>query len=179
MANGDMTWRVAQELKKMHGVAILHDHGQKETDPGKIYSYLKDDENKKPKRDNILGDLDIAVIYDKNKVHALIEIEETTAKPKVILSDILAILLGNAISSLGKDYAVDEQTVLIVMVHDVTQSHCKTIAHLAKQINLMKKNLTTINASLGRIMIEPFKDYEQLKDILTREIEAKFRHGNL
>ncbi len=167
MANGELTKQVARVLQQefnSKGVDILHDHGQKGIDPsinlGKLRSYF----GSSARSDTILADLDVAVVSrDSEKVYALIEIEETTDKPKVILGDVLAALLGNGIMFQGRqNLRVGNWTTLVVMVRDVHQSHSDRLAYLAEQTNHIRANLLTPNASIGQIVIDTFSDDEQL-----------------
>ena len=170
MEDGALTVWVASKLQqRFPKVFILHDHGQGGSE---IYSYFGK-EDLKPTFDNIVAQLDIAVVcHDPKKVFALIEIEETTATPKVILGDIFAILFGDKIASKGNVYTVDEQTILIVMVRGSPQSHNTLRTHLVEQITLMKKNLRTYNSSIEHILVETYENDEQLEEKLTYEINA-------
>jgi len=183
MSNGMLTAQVArllqQELNEQ-GFDVLHDHGQKEIDSpdklGKLRSWF----GAALKSETVLADLDIAIVshHDK-KIYALIEIEETTNKPKVILGDVLATLIGKGIAFQGKlDLQVGEWTTLVVMVYDTRQSHLDRLAFLAEQTDILKRKLTTPNASIGRIIIDTFSDRVQLEYKLRRHIsEAVSQRG--
>jgi hypothetical protein len=96
---------------------VLFDHGQKEPGPndrvGKLASWF----GPEFKLESRLSLIDIAVVLRGSaKALALIEIEETTDKPKVVLGDVLAILMGNGIKFQGKrDLLVGRWTSLIVL----------------------------------------------------------------
>jgi len=183
MSNGTLTAQVAclllQEFDQQ-GFDVLHDHGQKEIDSldklGKLRSWF----GSALKSETVLADLDIAIVsrHDK-KICALIEIEETTDKPKVILGDVLATLLGNGIAFQGRhDLKVGKWTTLIVIVYDAHQSHLDRLAFLAEQANTLKSKLTTPNATIGRIIVDTFTDKMQLEHKLKQHIsEAVSQRG--
>ena len=177
MSNGVLTAQIAHFLQQefdQQVFDVLHDHRQKDVDSpdklGKLRSWF----GPAPKYETLLGDLDIAIIsrHDK-KIYALIEIEETTHKPKVILGDVLATLLGTGIAFHGKlDLQIGEWTTLFVMVHDTRQSPLNCLAFLAEQTNIIKGILTTPNATIGRIIIDTFSNKVQLEDKLRQYISV-------
>ena len=175
MSNGTLTTQVARSLQHefdLQGFDLLHDHGTKGIDPpdrlGKLRSWF----GPILKFESVLADLDIAIVshHDK-KVYALIEIEETTEKPKVILGDILATLIGKGIAFKGKhDLQVGEWTTFFVMVYVTRQSQNDRLVFLSEQINKIKKDLTTSNSSIRRIIIDTFSDNVQLESKLRQHI---------
>ena len=174
MSNGTLTTQIAHLLQQefdQQGFDVIHDHRQIEIDSpdklGKLRSWFGDNH----KNGTGLADLDIAIVsrHDK-KIYALIEIEETTDKPKVILGDVLATLLGNGIVFQGNpDLQVGGWTTLVVMVYDKHQSHLERLAFLVEQINFLKWKLTTPNATIGRIIVDSFTDMDKIG------LENKFR----
>lgn len=171
MSNGKLTANVARSLQQefnQQGFDVLHDHGQKENDsPGKL-GKLRSWSGPSLKSETVLADLDIAIISrDDKKIYALIEIEETTDKPKVILGDVLATLLGNGIAFQGKDLQVGKWTTLILMVHG---THLDRLAFLTEQISLIKLKLKTPNATIGRIIIDTYSKELQLVEKLRKHI---------
>ena len=175
MSNGALTAQVAHSLQQefnQQGFDVLHDHGQKEINsPGKL-GKLRSWFGSALKSETVLADLDIAIVSHRDKkIYALIEIEETTDKPKVILGDILATLLGNGIAFQGKlDLQVGEWTTLLVMVYDAHQSHLDRLAFLSEQAKILKRKLTTPNASIGQIIIDIFSDQAQLEFVLRQHV---------
>src|SRR5690349_15243358 len=139
MAHGVLTVQVAQTLQKefdKRGFDVLHDHGQKdfelEDTPGKLRSWFGSDLT----RETALADLDLAIVSrETDKAYALIEIEETTHKPKVILGDIFATLLGSGIAFNGKHLGIGSWTTLIVLVRNIHASHESRMAYLEQQAN--------------------------------------------
>jgi hypothetical protein len=175
MAKGALTVQAAHKLQDQfnaQGFDILYDHGKKGIDPptklGKIRSWFGDSYQS----ETILADLDIAVVSNnKERVYALIEIEGTANKPKVILGDVITALLGNGIKFQGKrDLRIGKWTTLIVMAHDANQNYLNRILYLTKQSNFLRENLLTPNASIGQVIIDTFSDDVQLDDKLNKHI---------
>jgi hypothetical protein len=175
MAKGALTVQAAHKLQDQfnaQGFDILYDHGKAGIDPptklGKIRSWFGDSYQ----AETILADLDIAVVSKhKERVYALIEIEGTANKPKVIFGDVITALLGNGINFQGKrDLRIGKWTTLIVMAHDANQNHLIRIPYLTKQSNFLRENLLTPNASIGQVIIDTFSDDVQLEDKLNKHI---------
>ena len=106
MSNGVLTTQIARSLQKefdQQGFDILHDHRKTEIDLPEKVGKLRSWSGSTLKSETVLADLDIALVshHDK-KIYALIEIEETNDKPKVILGDVVATLLGKGIAFKGK-----------------------------------------------------------------------------
>jgi hypothetical protein len=176
MSNGVLTVQVARLLRQefdQQGFDLLCGHGQRDIDPpdklGKLRSWF----GSAPKAGTLLADLDIAIVSRRDrKIYALIEIEETTDKPKVILGDILATLLGNGIAFQGGyDIEVGKWTTFIVMVYDAHQLHFDRCEFISEQINSLKGKLTTPNALIGRIIIDTFSDEGHLECKLRQFID--------
>ena len=173
---GELTYQTARNLQQKYskgGFDILYGHGEKGMDSqmnlGKIRSWFGEEYN----RDAILADMDIALVkQETDRVFALIEIEETSIKPKVILGDILSILLGNGINFQGnRDLQIGAFTDLIVMVQDNNHSHSVRVDFLSRQCNFIKERLVTSNSSIGKIIIDTFTDNKQLEDKLIEHLE--------
>lgn len=181
MARGALTMQAARVLQQEFspaGFDILHDHGEKGIDSplllGKIRAWFGDTYTSQ----TILADLDMAVVshaaavsHDQERVYALIEIEETTSRPKTILGDVLATLLGKGIRFQDvRDLQVGRWTTLIVLAHDKHASLLNRLPYLATQSKVLRENLLTPNATIGRIIIDTFVDYLQLEEKLRQNI---------
>ena len=163
MAHGLMTSSVARTLSKdgeLHAFHVLFDHGSKDIDPpeklGKIRAWYGPNYSAA----TILADLDIAIVSPiRNKVIALIEIEETDIKPKVILGDALAFLLGDDVKFQGKqDLDVGPWTTLIIMACGLRREHQGRVAYLEHQVNQLRTALSSRNAQIGRVVVAAFQD---------------------
>lgn len=175
MAPGTLTTSVARVLQQefdLKGFDVLHAHGQKGIDPpdklGKLRSWF----GSTFKSDAALADLDIAVVArDTGKVYMLIEIEETTDKPKVILGDILATLLGHSITFQGKrNLHVGNWTTFVIVARTTRRSHLRRLPYLEQQANQLRTRLATPNASIGRIILDTFRDEAELAYKLRQHI---------
>ncbi len=189
MAHGVRTAWVAQRLQEEftdRGFDVLHDHGQKGVElddtPGKLRSWF----GSKSTRETALADLDLAVVSrdpneaKKYKAYVLVEIEETTHKPKIILGDIFATLLGNGITFQGeRALDVGNWTTFIVLAHNEHDSHRDRLAYLQEQAIQLKTHLATPNASIGRIILDTFRDETDLEDKLRRYIEESLSRAGV
>lgn len=109
---------------------------------------------------------------------ALIEIEETTDKPKVLLGDALATLLGSQVAFQGKQHwQVGSWTTLIVLAKRETAASKERIDFLQAQVTQLKIQLTTPNANVGRVIMAGYVDEAELANILHTEIQAAIRHA--
>ena len=161
---------------------MLFDHASKGTVPpetlGKIASWFGPEYNSITR----LGFLDMAVVSKHTqKALALVEIEETTDKPKVLLGDILATLLGRGIKFQGnRDLRIGPWTTLIIMGRSRWPSHQARISFLLKQAEEIKDKLdkvSTPNASIGRIVIDLFRDEKDLLERLRRQVETAIQNA--
>ena len=175
MAHGKLTAQMARMLSEApenRGVEVLFDHGRKEVDPadqlGKIVTWLGDHN----RMDAMLSELDIAVIMrDSGKVCALIEVEETTDKPKVLLGDVFATLLGDRVTFQGeRNLPVGPWTTLIVMVHDRVEAHQSRMAFLQQEVDHIRSAISRPNATIGSVVLASFSDTTDLKNKLKQQV---------
>jgi hypothetical protein len=170
--HGQTTARVAREISpywEKRGYQVLYDHDPASETVGKVVSSFGDwpyDRNTQ------LSHVDIAIVEKiTNKVFALIEIEETTDKPKTILGDILGVLMGEHIS-FGKQppLLVDERTILAVFVKSQV-SPARRYEYLCEKVMNIRPNLSTANSVIERICIQDFSDDTKLSSLIPVEIE--------
>ena len=91
--HGEITAQIGSRLK-YEGYDIFYDHGTSGKYVGKIVSTLK----KAYGREDELSQLDIAIVKeDSDEIAILVEIEETSDRPKTLLGDIFGVLLGEHI----------------------------------------------------------------------------------
>ena len=175
MIKGKLTAQIGRLLsKKLEGrrLDVLFDHGRRETDPpenlGRIVSWF----GEKYEPDALLAFLDIAIVqHSSEKVFWLIEIEESTDNPKVVLGDVLATLLGHRITFQGnRPLNVGPWTKLLVLCRSERLNQAR-IDFLKKSLNHLKSLISTSNASIGKIVIDTFADEFDLEGKLLRQIE--------
>ncbi len=182
MTHGALTAKMAHALARQYepqGFVVLHDHRQPGADPtgklGKPKSWFGADFAAAA----ILADLDI-VIADQHTgcALALIEIEETTDKPKVLLGDVLATLLGDHITFHGQQLQVGSWTSLIVLAHCTNPAHRDRIKYLETQVNHLKSALRTPNAKIGKVVIRGYQDKQDLEETLKTLIQTSIAENN-
>lgn len=107
MAHGTLTAKMAHALAltyESQDIMVPHDHRQPGAAPAGKLGKPKSWSGADYAAQATLADLDI-VIDDPNSGNALalVEIEDTTDKPKVLLGDVLATLPGDQVSFLGME----------------------------------------------------------------------------
>lgn len=106
------------------------------------------------------------------KVYQIIEIEDSTAKPKTIIADLMAVLLGDGLAFGGRtDWQIGRWTTLTVCAYvkdgKAEKKFQPRLAHLQHHITSVQAALQTRNAAIGRIVVETFKDHAELHHKLT------------
>ena len=189
MARGALTMQAARVLQpefSQQGFDILHAHGQPGLDSPLLLGKIRAWNGEAYKPETILADLDMAVVshaaavsHEQERVYALIVVEETSSKPKLILGDVLATLLGKGIKFQGtRDLQVGRWTTLIVLARDRHQVQLNRLPYLEAQGKYLRENLLTPNASIGRVVIDTFLDDLQLEEKLRKSItEAIDKRG--
>lgn len=163
-AHGTLTAKIASQISaewEARGYDVLYDHGsQKESDSvGKIVSWFGEDY----KRETELSQVDIAIVKKgSNDVFALIEIEETTDRPKTLIGDIFGILMGEHVS-FGRDRELHlgENTMLIVLGQSQVRHEGRN-KYIQDTAMKMKSHLSTVNEGIGKIVIDTFADEQEL-----------------
>jgi hypothetical protein len=187
MDRGELTARIAHCLSQKlepRGFNVLFDHADKETDStriGRIVSWIG------PQYQSVsqLAFLDIAIVSrESDQAFALIEIEESTVKPKVILGDVLATLLGEQVTFQGKrSLKVGTWTTLIVFARGRTPQHQLRSVFLEGKLNEIRSLLFALhpssNASVGRIVLGIFKDDTELGAKLEQQLEVVLPHSEV
>jgi len=177
MADGALTMKMArvlgQEIKWQYW-EVLCGHGEPGIDPVESLGKLRAWYSPKYANSSILADLDIAIVQrNTNQVVALIEVEETTCKPKVLLGNVLATLMGSQISFQGKRHlSVGTRTTLIVLAKCPTRAYKDRIAFLQEQLIPVTAHLMTPNAAIGQVVMDGFLDELELEEKLKMHIQA-------
>lgn len=163
---------LADELNES-GFDVYCGHGVKGPFTGKIVSSLTENY----KRGDELAHLDIAIVNQATyEVVALVEVEETTDKPKTLLSDLFGTLMGNFISlPNGRKPIVGAHTTLIILAKGRNhEDRNKQICQIAMKA---KSALGTGNAEIGNIVIESFATFGKLKKVLMDKVEEAIRRN--
>ena len=174
MADGVLTARMARLLSawlEEHPFKVLCVCGHRGNETplpenlGHIVSWFGPEYN----RDSRLALLDIAVISD-TKALALVEIEESSDEPKTLIGDVFATLLGDHITYRGEELEVGAFTTLIVLGRN-KQGQSDSAALLEQHGNLLLSTLRSGNASIGRVVVDTFRDEGELESKLKELIE--------
>ena len=175
MASGELTGRVGLELSKKlkhRGFDVLYDHGKRDTQDqsiGRIASWFGEEYSFQSR----MSLIDVAIVEEQsNRVYTLIEIEETSSSPKIILGDVFGTLLGDHITFQGKrDLVVGDFTTLVVFVAGSDDRIEAKIKHLSKHINALKEHIDSANSSIGRVIISGFSNEDDLRSQLNSYID--------
>jgi hypothetical protein len=155
---------------KDRGFKVLHDHGiaPSKENIGKIVSTL----HKEYKNGDELSQLDIAFVnQDTNQIAILLEIEETTDKPKTFLGDIFGVLFGEYIFFKRKALFIKANTLLVVVGVNRT-NHDVRNKGIQKQVNRAKANLGTRNARIRKVVVKTFANEQKLIEQLPLLLES-------
>lgn len=167
MSHGSYTAKTARHLHQKiekDGFTVLFDHGDPSKDPpdqvGNISSWF----GEKLTASSQLALLDIAIVEtETNRTVALIEIEEASSTPKVILGDVFGTLLGDHITFQGKrPLVVGEYTTLIILLKRPKGDQREKIDYLQTQIRQLREHINTGNASIGQVYINMYEDELEL-----------------
>jgi hypothetical protein len=172
-SRGQLTAKMAREISpywEKRGYFVLYDHDPSSKNVGKIVSSF----GKRPYGQSTqLSHIDIAIVEkSSDRVFALIEIEETTDKPKSLLGDVFGILMGEYIS-FGKErpLSVDEHTALFVSGKSKV-SHKERIDYILDKVKRFSSNLGTRNSKIEKIDMKTFFTEHELKELLTNNIPS-------
>ncbi len=170
--HGQLTAKVADILSKhdeLKGYEVLSDHSPKKENIGKIASWF----GERFSRETELSQLDIAIVEkDSSKAIALIEIEETSDRPKTFLGDVFGVLMGDHVCFEGKrDLLVDEQTTLIIIGKSETQ-HKERNKYFHDKVLEIKSLLHTGNSKINALLIDTFDKDEELSAKLLLTLET-------
>jgi hypothetical protein len=167
MKHGALTAQLGNFLSaklEQHAVKVLYDHGYQVKDMltpvGRLSAWFGAHYG----ASSLLAHIDLAVVeHGSDKALALVEIEESTDKPKVLLGDVLAILLGNGVRFRGnRMLKIGPWTSLVVLAFHPTTAHDERVAFLEDQANRIRTGLSTPNAAVGKIHLQTFCNEEDL-----------------
>ena len=170
--HGEITAEIGRNLK-FEGYDIFYDHGTFSKNVGKIVSALVKDFE----REDELSQLDIAIVeQNSDKVVALIEIEETSDRPKLILGDIFGVLFGEHIFFKGIALRVGDFTTLVVAGVSKT-NHKERNQYIQDQIIKVKASLDTLNSKIGKVVIKTYTDEKELGALLPSALRETMMKG--
>jgi len=164
-SHGELTANMAQKISQdweERGYKVLYDHGPSNENVGKIVSAIK----KEYRKEDELSQLDIAIVKQgSNQVAALVEIEETTDKPKTFFGDIFGVLFGEYICFKRRELHVGDFTTLILVGINKT-NHKGRNEIILEKVNRVKNSMGTQNARIKKVVIKTYSDERELLEKL-------------
>lgn len=168
--HGELTAEIGKSLK-FEDYDVYYDHGTSSENVGRIISYF----GSKNAQGTQLSYLDIAIVEkNSNKVFALIEIEETSDKPKTLLGDIFGVLLGEHITFQGKSLDVGEWTTLIIFGF-ANMLHHERRQYILEKVEKIKAAMDSGNSKIGQVVIEDFSDGKSLLESIPAMLDKLLR----
>jgi hypothetical protein len=175
MNHGEYTARAARILTQRlpaEQYEILFDHGQTGIDSSEQLGRITVWYGSTYTRQARLAFLDIALLErETDRVRVLVEIEESTSKPKVIIGDAVAVLLGEHVTFQStRHLKVGPWTILLILVQSAALSSPTRLSYLQNQLNFFKGCLQTRNALLNQIIIAGYQNEEALDSQLWHHV---------
>ena len=164
-SHGELTAKVGKGLK-FDGCDVFYDHGTAGENVGKIVSSI---EKKYGKKDG-LSQLDIAVVErSSNRVLVLVEVEESTDRPKTMIGDIFGVLFGEYLSFKRRELIVGPFTTLLVTGVGAAD-YVDRNQHILQKVHKVKALLGTKNSAMDLLPIKVFPSGAKLLAELPGEI---------
>jgi hypothetical protein len=164
--HGELTAEIGSKIT-LDGYDVFYDHGISSENVGKIVSTLKREYG----RDDELSQLDIAVVEQgSDKAVLLVEIEETSDRPKTFLGDIFGVLFGKHIYFRRRELQVGNFTTLLVVGISKAE-HIDRNQHIQDYANSIKVSLGTQNSKIGKVVIKTYRDKEDMLEKLPTLLE--------
>jgi len=180
MSRGEITSHIAEYLSKElsdSNFIVYCAHKSKKVDQNTIFGKIKSQLLTNNILEMDLSELDLAIIdQSKKQILVLIEIEETTNKPKVLFGDVFATLFGEMIYISGNQrFQIDNQAIMMIMAHNNKEyDEDSRINFINREVNKLKSNINTANARLDRIIIDCYKDEKELLSKVKENINRQF-----
>ena len=153
---------------------MYYDHGDPmDNNVGKIVSSIEQDYGRK----DGLSQLDIAIVDQSNDhVLALVEIEETTDRPKTLMGDLFGVLFGEYLSFKRKTLKVGLFTTLLVTgIGDAAFEQRNQ--HILRVAEKAKASLGTKNSEIGTLIMRVFSNGDELLAGVPLELVTIVKRG--
>ena len=154
---------------ELSSLRVWYDHGTRELSRNVCQptTYM----GRRYGRDATLSGLDIAVTLG-SKVLLIVEIEERTARPKIILGDIFGVVLADSVMIGKRRYSIKDVELLIAMVTPEKGKIAEKLSRLKRHVNKYIKALRDSgrSRSVRVVSIEP-----TTQDELVQRIEKRIR----
>jgi hypothetical protein len=169
---GFNTRKIAEKLKskldadpeRYKGIRIYYDHGEsKKSNVCQPTTYM----GRRYGADATLSGVDIVVVKDNNAV-LVVEVEESTVRPKVIIGDIFGIVLADRIRIKRKSYSLKNATIVVAIAEEGKGKKSAKYIRLERHLARYLKNNPPRTPKKVRIIPCPISD-------LVRRIERLIR----
>jgi hypothetical protein len=173
MAGGRLTAEVARKLATQlqdPRFEVLFDHGDAKIDPPTAVGNISSWFGSSYSSGSQLADLDIAVVERKtDNAVVLVEVEETSSTPKVILGDAFGTLLGDHVTFQGRRLLnLGDFTGLLILLRSGSRDRLWRLDYIKSQVSQLRTAAATQNSTVGDVSIEAFaEDGELIKRLLS------------
>ena len=140
---------------------VFYDHGG--DDAQRLYAWFGA-AYVQPNPAQHLAWVDIVVADPTSRtVYQIVEIEDSSARPKTILADLMAVLLGDGLAFGGHvDWQIGAWMTFFVCVYAKAGTAPTRLAYLHQQVTQLQPCLQTRNAAIGRIVLATFQNQTEL-----------------
>jgi hypothetical protein len=180
-SDGELTAKIGMALEnwpRLSGYKVLFDHGPKDkANVGTIVSWFG--AGAVPARETELSQLDIAIVKPGGKhdrALVLLEVEETSARPKTLLGDALGFLAGDHVSFEGQELEVGPWTTLVVLAQGA-QNQEDRVARLLANVRACVPALDTRNSKVGAVHMRLFSNADSLESLSKQLIDEALTRG--
>ncbi|MGB7539316.1 MAG: hypothetical protein WBM17_12330 [Anaerolineales bacterium] len=152
---------------------VIYDHGDTNNkNVGEITAYY----GKELHRDNKLAEIDIAVLDDQRRIIMLIEVEENGDRPKTVIGDAVSTLLVDGIAFRSKPCTmIDGGATLLLLAKDSKVGHKDRMGEINKRIDQMLGNPVINRLKLKRVKLELFREPDEMKGIILKELDRIYK----
>ena len=183
--SGELTAKIAEKIKddwEKRGYVVFYDHGKKKenNNVGKIVVWCGDGE--KTEWNTELSQLDIAIVEktanNGYKAIVLIEVEETSDRPKTLLGDIFGMLFGDHVGFGEINFEIGDYTTLVVAgISKSKEGHALRNDHIEEVANQVRSSVGTPNSKIGKVVVKVYKDEDEIQKLLPKDLEGVVRGG--
>ena len=153
---------------------VFYDHGdqQSSANVAKVKGFVGDEIT----RQRVLAEIDLMVAKRNGEAILLIELEESSFTPKLILGDVFTILMCNGLSVKQSRFKITSQTKLIVAGVTPTSSQMKRIENVIKP-RLQQFSILDDSICLQNVRIVCNNDLESTVSELKEIVRTEFPSG--
>ena len=183
---GDRTTLIAEKLNerlnanpgRFSTVELFYGHGDSsEPEVCQPTSYM----GRRYGSDATLSGLDIVLVKD-GRVFMAVEVEESQARPKLILGDVFGAVLASGIRIRGRAYPVDDAVLLVGLVvkegGKQALKYDRLERHLQKYVNALRSTDVACHIAKVRIITSPVDDLvRRIERLIALEVGKRTKTG--